>query len=272
MSLSLPTSYARPVPLRSRSGSTSKSIDQAQTIVVDEFNSSYWSGIDVTIFFEDYYIDDIVNIQYQISEQVYPIYSYGGYKYSHMGRGSRIVQGTFSINFKRSLYIPNLLKQIKQDRETSILPGSISRTTSNIKQKLLSPQTIDQILGMAKANNGNLNRNVLDDIAAANREKFWNTTTNIDYVPTNKPLFSAGQTGFTIFIKYGNPQILDGRNPILSSNGLALPAKDIGTIEALEDVHITGVAKAIDDSGKSILEIYSWSSKDLVSEDGQIIR
>ena len=45
------------------------------------FNSSYYSGIEVSIYFDSTFIDDVVDIQYQMTEQVMPIFSYASYTY-----------------------------------------------------------------------------------------------------------------------------------------------------------------------------------------------
>ena len=79
---------------------------------VSKFDSTYYAGINVQVWFDDILYDDVVNLQYQVIEQVMPIFSYARYTYNFAARGSRVIQGSFSINFKRASYLLSLLNNI----------------------------------------------------------------------------------------------------------------------------------------------------------------
>jgi hypothetical protein len=253
----------------------SKTNDREYQTVVDEFNSAYWSGVDVSIFFNDMYIDDIVNIQYQVSENTLPLYSYGDYTYRSVARGSRIIQGSFSINFKRSFYIPLVLKELK-----NIKAGSSKedvRTSNKMKSSIISqfPSTPEEILGASRHNStGGFNYAILDEIRQKNIEKFWGAedrSVETSARNTNSPLYDVGSDGITIYIKYGDIKLNIDERAVFGKIGTGLPSKTAGTIEALDGVQINVAGKSIDDSGRNILEIYSFIARDLIPETGKSI-
>jgi len=252
-----------------------KTNDRAYQTVVDEFNSAYWAGVDVSIFFNDMYIDDIVNIQYQISENVLPLYSYGDYTYRSVARGSRIIQGSFSINFKRSFYIPLVLKELRDIENAA--PGRGTKTSDKMKSSVLSqfPTTPEEILGASRHNStGGFNYAILDEIRQKNIEKFWEAedqSVKPSVRNSNAPLYNGGRNGFTIYIKYGDIKLNDNGRAVFGRIGMGLPSKDAGTIEALDGVQINVAGKSIDDSGRNILEIYSFIARDLIPETGKDI-
>lgn len=86
-------------------------------VVVNEWRSAYYSGLDVSMYFNEVYMDEIVQLQFQEVEQARPLYGYADYVFRKISRGSRLVQGTFTINFKESAYIPKLLAVLRNDAE-----------------------------------------------------------------------------------------------------------------------------------------------------------
>ena len=80
--------------------------------LVDQFNSAYWSGQDVKIYFNDVLIEDGIQINYQIAEQARPYYGYASYIPQRIYHGARIVAGEFSLNFKRDGYIFSLINYL----------------------------------------------------------------------------------------------------------------------------------------------------------------
>ena len=80
-----------------------------QTVNGKTSNVKYYSGIDAEIYFEDQYIDEIVQIQFSVQQNVLPITGYNSYVYDDMALGSRLVQGQFAINFTKAEYLIELL-------------------------------------------------------------------------------------------------------------------------------------------------------------------
>ncbi|MCY7866111.1 hypothetical protein P8918_13530 [Bacillus spizizenii] len=75
----------------------------------------YFSSMDAEIYFSDYYVDEIVHIQYQVAQNNLPLYGYNSYVYDEVALGNRIIQGSFAINFTSPGYLFQLLDQIKKD-------------------------------------------------------------------------------------------------------------------------------------------------------------
>ncbi|PTY92882.1 hypothetical protein [Heyndrickxia sporothermodurans] len=75
----------------------------------------YFSSLDAEIYFSDYYVDEIIAIQYTVAQNNLPLFGYNSFVYDEIAVGNRIVQGQFSINFTTPGYLFNLLDMIKQD-------------------------------------------------------------------------------------------------------------------------------------------------------------
>lgn len=80
----------------------------------------YYSPIDAEVYFGDYYVEDIVDINYTINQQAQPLFGYNSFTADEIAVGSRIIQGTFSINFTSPRYLFTLLEKAK---EGSTLPN-----------------------------------------------------------------------------------------------------------------------------------------------------
>jgi hypothetical protein len=238
---------------------------------VDQFNSSYWSGLDLNIFFNEIYIDDIVQIQYQITENVMPLMSWGDYTVRYMAHGFRIIQGSFGINFKNSAYMQSVLKFLASGNA----PGTNSpETPSTLRAGIAVPQTLNGILGMVKGRNINgVDVDALSQVAAANQESFWGSAINTSAAPgfnskSNFPMFYGGRNGFSIIIRFGETDYGKDERITYGKYGSASPPSEVGTILSLTGVHINGVGVAVDDSGRPIMEVYSFMAKDKISEAG----
>jgi len=254
------------------------SYGDASTILVDEFNSAYWSGLDVRIYFNGIYIDEVVNIQFQVSENVIPIYGYGDYEMRSILRGSKSVQGAFSINFKRSGYLLQVAREVANP-ESGLIPTH--KGEEQFRKSLLDDRTIEQYLkvlmssktssgsssgsiaGKINSNDSLINLELLDSIAKRQSEKFWGKieadVTSVN-PPKNAPLISTA-SGFSIIIRYGEPVGLE-TSQIQNDVFYRYP----GTVEIIRGVVLTGMNKSIDDSGRNILEVYSFIGSNLLSE------
>ena len=59
----------------------------------------YFSGANVKVYFGDVWVDQIQAISFTLQEQVAPIYGFSSYTFDRISRGSRMVQGQFTIHF-----------------------------------------------------------------------------------------------------------------------------------------------------------------------------
>ena len=239
-----------------------------KNLIVDEFNSAYWSGLDLNVFFNDVYIDDLVQIQYQISENIMPVFAWGDYTPRYVNHGSRIVQGSFAINFKRSHYMNALLQYLSNPVKSG---SNNTMTPSSLKAGVSMPETVDQILGAIKGSGGDsIDLDKLSEISNYNQNKFWGATANqnigVNPDVESGPMFFGGVPGFSIIFRFGDIDYGSDYRITYGKNGPNVSSDSTGTIFSLTGVNISGVGVAVDDSGKNIMEVYSFMAKDKVTE------
>jgi hypothetical protein len=75
------------------------------------YYKKYYSMIDTEIYFGDEYVEDAHDIQWQISQQVMPLFGYNSYILDEYAKGNRIISGSFTINFTGANEFDNLLKE-----------------------------------------------------------------------------------------------------------------------------------------------------------------
>lgn len=72
----------------------------------------YYSVIDAEIYFQNYFVEDVSDINWAITQNVMPLFGYNSYIYDEVARGNRLIQGTFNINFTSPNYLFDLLNKI----------------------------------------------------------------------------------------------------------------------------------------------------------------
>lgn len=90
----------------------------------------YFSGIDAEIYFEDVFIDETVQISFNVQQQAMPLYGYNSYVYDDIALGSRLVNGQFTINFTKSNYmyqVLDTLSAMKNNNQTAVVKNISSR-------------------------------------------------------------------------------------------------------------------------------------------------
>lgn len=251
--------------------------DITEWVMMDQFNSSYFSGLDVSFYFGAVLMDEVISMQYQEIEQVRPNYGYADFTFRSVSRGSRVVQGTFTINFKESMYVQQLLTTLRNEQlmefnlqrlEGDMTPKDASRLTgaSVVKQALSGDFTLEDFVAMqsspehlyrqAEFSIDNKFGDVMDDLDAS----IWGKSTKFNEkdvikktdsetkrgVDLDHVKFRGPSGGFDITIKYGQPEDFKPGQPRW------------GTVEMIRGCHISGVSKAIDDSGKNVIESYNF--------------
>jgi len=106
----------------------------------------YFSGTDAEIYFDEIYIDEVVQIQFQMQQNTLPLFGYNSYVYDQVARGSRIINGSFTINFTKANYLYDVLntlsnsitsseKMIIKDPENTI--DEFDKSTAKTENKTL---------------------------------------------------------------------------------------------------------------------------------------
>lgn len=96
----------------------------------NNLNVRYFSGIDAEIYFEDVYIDETVQISFNVQQQAMPLFGYNSYVYDDIALGARLVNGQFTINFTKSNYmyqVLDTLSAMKNNNQTSVVKNISSR-------------------------------------------------------------------------------------------------------------------------------------------------
>lgn len=244
---------------------------------VDDWMSTYWSGLDARIYAGNVYLDEIIALQYEMQEMVIPIYSYASYTHDRVLHGSRRVAGAFSINFKRESYLFELLSQIETGRA---LPGGNEPPTRDEAAFRLASRgtaTLEDFTAAAGKSNpfGRKNSISKDELAklrktaGAFEEAIWGTKTPVPLKgqPRTSPQRSRFELSreWDLHIHFGSNDSVDPRN--VRRDGKPLPGQDtlsVSTYTRLVDVHITGVSRIVDDSGRPLLEQYQFLAKDVL--------
>lgn len=215
--------------------------------------STYYSGTDIRIYLGDMWVDEIVEIGFDLQEQVAPIYGYASYTFDKVARGSRIVQGSFAVNFKEAGYLQTILNSLssKQAGENPSWfnlsnfngsPGVAAHKNTSVEH------IIENFQGLA------------DDYENAIWGEQSNSSTIIESrrkdsffygVQENENNKALRDHGFNIFLTFGNTY-----DPSRGSNNFQ-------TAQSIVGVQLTGVSTRIDPSGNPVLEVYSFIAKDL---------
>lgn len=84
----------------------------------------YYSSTDVSIYFGDFFIDDAVAVNFEVSESAMLLYGYNSYVFDDVAKGARMVQGQFVINFTAANYLSKVLSDISQYKNTGAITHS----------------------------------------------------------------------------------------------------------------------------------------------------
>jgi peptidoglycan hydrolase-like protein with peptidoglycan-binding domain len=106
------------------------------------FPEEYFTGSDLTIYFDDVWLDELTHLQFTLKEQAMPVFGYNSYVWDSFARGNRIIEGTFAIGFKEAGYLYRVFDHIGQLQDAA--KPKIAYLTGN--------QDIPEWLGGIKTN------------------------------------------------------------------------------------------------------------------------
>ncbi len=116
----------------------------------------YFSGIDAKVFFGDVWVDDIITIQYTVSQNKIPIYGYASQLYDAVARGTVIVNGSVTIAFKEMGYL-NMVQRLidtQQQGAVSALEQTVRKYAAKAAENRL--QFIPNLQGTPDRNGENV--------------------------------------------------------------------------------------------------------------------
>lgn len=75
-------------------------------------NVRYYSSIDADIYFGNVFIDEVVNISWQVQQNTMPLFGYNSYTFDDIAVGSRIISGQFAVNYTESNYLSKVISTL----------------------------------------------------------------------------------------------------------------------------------------------------------------
>jgi LAS superfamily LD-carboxypeptidase LdcB len=139
----------------------------------------YFSGTDCKVYFGDIWVDDIITVQYSVSQSKTPIYGYASQYYQGIAMGQVLVNGVLTVAFKETGYL-NII--------TALLEKQRTRQEVSLQQK-----------------------------ASIIREKFEDGTTNVPYIPGATSINGSASRSTSInYNPNGSPDIIRNQETIES--------------------------------------------------------
>jgi hypothetical protein len=242
--------------------------------VVDSYNSTYWSGLDVNVYANNIRLEEAVQVSYQILEPIRPLYNYASHVANRIIHGQRIVAGELTLNFKRDGYLFSLLDALK--KEDNWLPASRdSEVNSPIPAVLTEYGAFnydDTIKADIKA--GKYKGKLLSDIIKTvnDRELQTSTPNSQANISNNSGMLETTLGGFDLNIIYGSQikseQVLrfTGSDTLVSDATTTNDPKADTKIASglkLVGVSLGGISKVISDDGRALMETYTFQAKNI---------
>lgn len=240
---------------------------------LQKFGKEYFSGANVQIYMGDTYIDEITSLEYTLQENVTPIYGFASHTWDAIARGTRLVQGSFAINFREAGYLNTVLDRLSQKMDNA----SDGRRGFDNAADILKLQesewniqgmTIEQLLAQEDAD--------FDSITLAYEEAIWGAgERGMDFgarqhdsffYPTNKMAknsvsqSSLRKDGFNILIDFGRNMDL-GRIKCLEAYEENM--NQVKTQQALINIQLTSMGKQVTVNGQAVQEVYTFIARDV---------
>lgn len=228
------------------------------------FSEEYFSGADVSIYFGDIWVDEVTAIEISVQENVQPIYGYASYTVDAWARGTRLVTGTFRINFKESYYLHAVLNEIEHRAQSS-------QPVFTDREHNVSARTIEDVLA---ATTEVKSTERFEHLANEYQQSIWGrtigTTSEFTRRMHNQPMDAyfhsrnrqpnLHREGFNILLSYG--PFIKGYDQIIDAHDARRPTVN-HTIESITGVQIANMTKIIQTAGQPIEEQYSFIARDI---------
>jgi hypothetical protein len=230
-------------------------------------NFEYYSGSQVTIWFGDILIDDILQLNWDRSQNKRPIWGYASQQFDAVAKGIVQIQGSFVINFRQAGYLALLMSAISGLYD-SFLGDRTSPDNSAVRQAIGTYLRNGMFGPMAATDPSQAIRDLGNDpnflsLVKSYEDIIWgggvpgaNEAAEAIVASTSLPADTRQQQeipdGFTIMVSYGNTSASDPKtmNDYIQS-----------TTQTLNGVHIMGESKVIGVGGNNIVERYDFIAR-----------
>lgn len=266
---------------------------------VDQYFQTYWSGLDARIYANDTLLDEVISLQWGLEEAVMPLFGYHDYVFRKAAHGSRRVQGAFTINFKRDSYLYELLRTLNQPAATQSQFAKVAHPSLTAAARD-GNATLDDFMAYVSTGEGpsgpgkgqlRLDPERLSEVAHAFEDAIWQGLSPqadqsnslaglLKFTPANQPRFQLSEA-FDLHVQFGHRRVRTGEaDPQNPGKGRLLNTRQfnpeaglvtdidapvpISTYTRLVGVELTGVSRLVDDSGRPILEAYTFLARDVL--------
>lgn len=210
--------------------------------VYDDFDSTYYTGLDTSVYIDGVLVDEYLQISWQTAQQETPFYNYNSYEPDVIHSGARITSGRLTLNLKNPSYLMNVLRDNKNPE-----PRKIS--------------TIDSDAIYSSKENFDNYMDRFADLVSGEDKQLQNAYTKDFQVEGSLPLFSP-QRRHTLTVVFGkdleNKVILRTDNTIGSFSSNQAKYHPTSHKVKFTGVKFSEESVGVDDSGKPTMLLYSF--------------
>jgi hypothetical protein len=252
------------------------------------YNIEYFSGSSATLYIGDVLVDEITSYSFSRQQNKRPIYGYSSQLFDAVTKGTVLIQGSFTINFKEAGYIWLILDRYQKlingkesvvDKDNKTFASHALTSNGSPWDTAGGPQfqfNIERIMnGEASAAERS---NALMDVALAKASLTGYPSKGREAASKIDPKLHAEHQfeGFEDAIWKDKKDALNAAtraadDPRLNPFEIYLSFGDFGdtdydnhTMQRLMDVHIIGSGKQVQISGQPIQEQYTFIARNLV--------
>lgn len=237
----------------------SKPSDRGMAPGQQQYDYDHYSGSNASLYIGDILIDEITSIQYRLEQQKRPIYGYASHHWDFVAKGTTIVTGNFTINFKEAGYLHIVLEHLaKNSISGSPIPSSpdydagqtttdpISRANiETLIQKGVTPETYKALSDLSKLPDAQF-----EDMAEKFEDAIW-----------GKEGSSAARDPFAEALN--RPDLMDNFDIFLTFGNLDDAASN-HTARRIRQVELVGQSQLVEVSGEPIQEAYTFIARDVI--------
>lgn len=270
---------------------------KTQTVGSSIYDLDYFSSQQAALYIGDVFIDEATSISFSVQQSKTPVYGYASQLFDGVSKGTVLVQGQFSINFKESGYIWLVLQRYK--RFENQVDDTLKKY-NNVKDKF-SPLDVGkknvgggkQILGgknnpFARIQNKNkeydfisragIERLVSGDASKDERFTFYQNLAGYATIsnPTAKDkvfedivevfedqVWQEDVSDLDNFTRRADDNFFDDFDMFCVFGDYTKPGAN-HTVKRLRNVHILGQAQSIDPDSGVLQEIYTFFARNII--------
>lgn len=206
-------------------------------------NIRYFSGSQASLYIGDVWVDEIVNYSFTMQHDRTPVYGYGSQHWDFMPKGTIIIMGEFTINFKEPNYLWIILERYRKFK------------TSGFKRNKSEQQKLDKLKADLEIQPNSFAQDSRRNLRAffsakidnlENVQKAIQLNFDNEGLPSNqrKQKEHMNHASFNMVIGYGQPG-----------------PDSIG--ERINDIQIMQKTKVLQSDGRPITETYSFIARDM---------